>query len=100
MKTKMHILRTVTIYNLFNDYTEKDIDAVALDFEMIKNKTKECGYVFFDKKIKSFDKSISNFYLRTPSGKNIFLFQKQTSLYFKNGLLNKQITYIDVPFNA
>lgn len=99
MKTKMHILRTETIYDLLNDFYQKDIDSVALDFEMIKTKTKYSGMVFFDKKVIGFNESITNYYIRTHSQKNHFLFQKNTKLYYKKGLLNKKITYYDVPFN-
>ncbi len=101
MRTKMHILKTITIYDLFNDSQEKNIDSVAADMEMINLKANIAGEVFYNKMIIGFNLSVSNYYMKTKAtGQIIFLFRKETELFFKDRMLNKKITYYNVPFTA
>lgn len=97
----MLTLKTETIYNLLNDFNEKDIDCVACDVEMIKRQAPFAGYVHFDKKISDFKLSVSNYYIKSKvTGQVTFLFQKRTQHWFRNGLLNKKIIYFNVPYTA
>lgn len=97
----MLTLKTEIIYNLFNDSREKDINALACDIEMIKKTAPFPGDIFFDRKKEDFKLSVSNYYLKSRlTGEVIFLFQKKTQLWIKNGLLNKKIIYFNVPFTS
>lgn len=96
-KIKRPILRQEIIYNILNDIEKSDIKAVELDFDVIRQ-FEMSGHIAVKKLYVSFECSISKYTLIVDNVE-IFLFYKKTNLYFENGLLNKMITYSDVPFN-
>ena len=97
----MLTLKTEIIYDLCNDFNEKDIQAVACDIGMIKARAPFAGDIHFDKKVVDFKLSISNYYIRSKvTGQVSFLFQKRTQYWFDKKMLNKKMIYLDVPFTA
>ena len=85
--------------DLINDFNEKDIESLAIDFEVIKMTMPNINSeIFFKKRVDSFELTVSDFYAKMKLSE-IFLFQKISSYFFEDGLLNKLTIYCNVPFN-